>query len=217
MSTYLQTINAVMVKLREAEVSTITDEYTKLIARFVNEAKEEVEDAWNWTTLRTSSTVSAVSTATVYSLTGTSKRTRIIGAYNTTSKAVLKPVGYSEGNEKIELFNTTSGKPIQYDVVGVDANGALKVRVFPTPDGNYTLTFYYINPQADLTTAQGGTEILVPANPVIQLAYALAIKERGEDKGQLSPFQDQSYLWALGKAISQDEALHGDETTWQAI
>ena len=88
MATFLETVNAVLTKLREPEVSSITDDYTRLIARFVNEAKEEVEDAWNWTALRSTATVSAVSTATVYSVTGTIGRTRINSGWNTTKKQI---------------------------------------------------------------------------------------------------------------------------------
>lgn len=219
MSTFLQTVNAVLTKLREPEVSSITDDYTRLIARFVNEAKEEVEDAWNWTALRSTATVSAVSTATIYSVTGTFSRTRVNSAWNTTKKRELNAVGSYANTKKYETYGTVSGPVTDYDVYGTDSTtGALKVRTWPTPDSSQTLTFYLINPQGELSTSTDlSTEIKVPSNPVIQLAYALAIKERGEDKGQLSPFQDESYFRALNKAVAQDEAFHGDETTWQPI
>ena len=60
--TFLQAINRTLVKLREDEVSDLTqaDSYQKLIAAFVNEAKEEVENAWTWNTLNDLETVTTV-------------------------------------------------------------------------------------------------------------------------------------------------------------
>lgn len=70
--TFLQAVNRTLVKLRESEVSTLNgaDEYTKLIAAFVNEAKEEVENAWPWSSLRTYVDITTVAGTSTYSLTG---------------------------------------------------------------------------------------------------------------------------------------------------
>ncbi len=215
MATYIDVINKVLTRLREPQISSITDDYTRLIGQFVNEAKEEVEDAWNWTALRTTVSVSATVGDNTYNLTGTNNRTRILSAYNTTKKTDLLNVGEKAMQDRTEKYASQQGSPLEYSVYGVDSStGELQVRLFPTPDASYTLTFYTIVPQSELSTTS--TVVKVPYNPIVQLAYALAIKERGEDQGQLSPFQDQMYLLALGKAISQDEALHQDETTWQA-
>jgi len=50
--TYLQLVNDVLVRLRETQVSTVTQTpYSTLIGALVNDAKREVEDAWQWSQL----------------------------------------------------------------------------------------------------------------------------------------------------------------------
>ena len=69
--TYLQIVNSVLRRLREEEVSTVAqNSYSKLIGEFVNDAKRTVEDAYDWTALRTELPVSLVADTTTYSLTG---------------------------------------------------------------------------------------------------------------------------------------------------
>jgi len=70
--TFLQAVNRTLVKLRESEVNTLasSSNYTKLIAAFVNEAKEEVETAWPWTSLRTVVSITSVNGQDTYSITG---------------------------------------------------------------------------------------------------------------------------------------------------
>jgi hypothetical protein len=91
----------------------------------------------------------------------------------------------------------------------------LTIRVNPLPTATDTIRFFTINPQADFTT--DSTTLLVPKDPVIQLAYLKAINERGEDAGRASEIQEKIYLRTLGDAIAQDEARYGGETTWQAV
>jgi hypothetical protein len=56
--TYLQLVNSVLRRLREDEVSSVSqNSYSKLIGEFVNDAKRSVEDAYDWTALRTTLTV----------------------------------------------------------------------------------------------------------------------------------------------------------------
>ena len=52
--TYLECVNRVLRRLRENEVTTVTETpYSKLIGDLVNVVKVEVEDSWNWSALRT--------------------------------------------------------------------------------------------------------------------------------------------------------------------
>jgi len=46
---YIQLVNDVLIRLREPEASSVSDNaYVKLIARFVNDSKRVVEDSYNW-------------------------------------------------------------------------------------------------------------------------------------------------------------------------
>ena len=51
--TYLQLVNAVLRRLREEQAGTVNEsDYTQMIGDFVNDAKRQVEDAWDWSALR---------------------------------------------------------------------------------------------------------------------------------------------------------------------
>ena len=54
--TYLQLVNAVLRRLRESEVTTVqgagnTNSYARLVGDFINEAKSQVEAAYDWSAL----------------------------------------------------------------------------------------------------------------------------------------------------------------------
>ena len=107
--TYLEAVNAVLIRLRQSQVSSVDEnEYSLLIGQFVNEAKNLVEDSWNWSVLRTAVTVSATVGTQDFTLTGTNPRTRILDAYNTTQKI---PLGQENLFVLRELYNisTTTG------------------------------------------------------------------------------------------------------------
>jgi len=51
--TYLQIVNSVLTRLRENQVDTVDfDEYSSLIAAFVNDAKAQIENSHSWSSLR---------------------------------------------------------------------------------------------------------------------------------------------------------------------
>ena len=55
---YLDLTNEVLVRLREPEASSVSDNaYVKLIARYINDSKRQVEDAYNWNALYETITV----------------------------------------------------------------------------------------------------------------------------------------------------------------
>ena len=65
--TYLQLVNSVLRRLREDEVTSVSqNSYSKLIGEFVNDAKRSVEDAYDWTALRTTLTVTTDDTTFNY-------------------------------------------------------------------------------------------------------------------------------------------------------
>ena len=69
--TYLNLVNSVLRRLREVEVTTVGfNSYSKLIGDIVNDAKDLVESAWDWSALRTTIAINTVSGTSNYSLTG---------------------------------------------------------------------------------------------------------------------------------------------------
>lgn len=82
-------LNKVLTGLRSDEAgrtaTTITDEYELLLLQFINKAKEEVEDAWDWQALRTTVTITLAASTSSYALTSAgdadvdvSERSRLI-------------------------------------------------------------------------------------------------------------------------------------------
>ena len=59
---YLTLVNSVLRRLREDEVSAVANTaYSKMVGDFVNDAKIQVENAHDWSALRTTVVVSASS------------------------------------------------------------------------------------------------------------------------------------------------------------
>ena len=71
--TYLNLVNNVLRRLREDTVTTVTNNtYSTMVGDFVNDAKELVETAWDWSALRSTLTITTVADDYTYSLTGRS-------------------------------------------------------------------------------------------------------------------------------------------------
>jgi len=218
--TYLQLINAVLAKLREPQVATVdVNSYVSLIGTFVNEAKREVEDAWNWTILRTDIDIPATTATDIYEINdGTytaGSRSRILDVYNVEKKWRVNEVPDRYLNE-LKIQTTQSGSPNMYSNHGATAStGVRKIQLWPFPDGSYTIRVHCVNPQADLSSASD--TLSIPSKPVIENAYLRALNERGEDGGRTSDVQTTLYRISLTDAISQDEILHHEETVWHPI
>ena len=186
---------------------------------FVNLAKDEVESAWNWTALRTDLSITTVAGETTAYLTNSNPRTRLLSpedgheAYNVTAKHSLDrvPSGWIDRNRF--LGSVASGPPTKFSVIGVNSlDETLQIRLYPTPDAAYTLTFPVVKPQDRLESSD--TSLLIPWRPVIEKAYLYAIMERGEDAGQYSEMQHNVVKQALADAIGNDSHRLSDETVW---
>lgn len=213
--TYLQIINAVMRRLREDEVATYSQSsYSKLIGDFVNETKREVEDAWNWTQLRTTIPVTTASGTDSYTLTGSGERYRILQVINDTNDFEMRNVPYSWINKTKTIGSSTNDSPLYYSVIG-STSGDADVTLEPTPNAVETLNFYAVVPQADL--AADATVLTVPSWPVVLGAYAKALLERGEEGGTSLSVAALMYQSALSDSIVLDSNNARDELNWEAV
>jgi hypothetical protein len=214
--TYLDIVNNILRRLRERTVSTVNEtSYSALIAILVNDAKEEVENAWQWSALRT--TLSATTTAGVfnYELNGSRNRLTILDVVNDTSNFFME---YKTAHEMNDLFlNSTpeTAEPRYYSFNGISVDGDTQVDLYPIPNGAYDLRFNVVLRSTDLVN---DSDLLrIPAQPVIQLAYAKAVEERGEDGGASGL---SAYLTAqrvASDAIALDAAKHPEETIWYTV
>jgi hypothetical protein len=184
--TYLELVNAVMVRLREPTVSTVAlSSYSSLIGKFVNDAKRQVEDAYDWNVLGQEKTVSTVADTYVYSLTGVGQKFRVSSdPLNTTSNVVMRNISVAEMRQKQNFTPIVTNIPSEYCFEGVDNNGDAQIQLYGRPDGVYSIKFFLTIPQAALSS--DGTSVLVPDVLVEQNAYARALVERGEDGGLTS-------------------------------
>jgi len=215
MATFLDCVNGVLRRVREVEAVSVSDNaYVKLVGEFVNEAKREVEDAWNWSVLRTTKTISTANGSQNYEIPGTNPRSRLLSIYIPSLKRDLVQATQYQMHEWTNLQGTTTGDP-QYFSVGnsTAATGVLTIDLWPVPTSVLTVKVDCVVPQADLSA---GTDVVyVPSELVIQGAYLRAINERGEDGGRLSEQQADLYRKAVASYISIEAERYGDETTWE--
>lgn len=219
--TALQIVNSVLRRLREAEVTDFSQSYTKLILDFVNETKREVEDSWNWSMLRYIKDVNTSSDISEYSIVGAGQRYRFLSrddgnvfAYDSTNKSKLFLKEGDWVNKQQYLQTITNTLPSDFAVIGQDENLDPVIKLYPTPNGVYSLKFGLVIPQTELAATTD--VLLVPWYPLVIGTWAKAISERGEDGGQNTIEQWQMYQTALGDAIQQDSVRTG-EIIWQQI
>lgn len=211
--TYLEIVNNVLKRLRERTVSTVDENtYSELIGVFVNDAKEEIENAWNWSALRTTLTLTTSSDIFNYELNGTENRFRVLDVVNDTGNFFMQYRTASEFNNWFLNNTPPSGSPRYYSFNGISTDGDTLVDLYPVPDGTYSLRFNVVAPQAELTDES--TRLLIPAKPVQMLAYAKAVEERGEDGGAASGTAYATAQRVLNDAISFDSAKHPEEAIW---
>jgi hypothetical protein len=178
--TYLQLVNSVLRRLREDEASSIensNDSYVKLIGEFVNDARRIVEDAWDWSALRSTITVTTTDDVFSYSMTGTNNSFKILDVINDTSNSFMRSASSSWMNNAYLVQEPVKGSPDYYSWNGVDANGNALVDLYPKPDKAYTLRFNIVD-RAD-PFALDADKLVVPSSPVVQYAVALASREYG--------------------------------------
>jgi hypothetical protein len=211
--TYLELVNDVLIRLRENEVTSVNDtSYSKLISKFVNDAKRQVEDAYNWNALSETITVSTTANLFNYVLTNAGIRFRVFDVLNDSSNWFLNNAATQE-MDALFLVNTPEyGSPRYYNFNGVDSNGDTQVDLYPIPDANYIINFNVIKPQAQLSL--NSDPIKVPDEPVIFLAYAKALAERGEDGGLSSSEAYALYQTSLADHVSIEGNKYPDEFTW---
>ena len=211
--TYLDTVNKILKRLREREVTAVNENsYSSLIGCFVNDAKQLVEESWNWSALRTSLTATTTSGIFSYELNGSQNNFTTLDVINDTSNFFMT---YKDAHSFNALFSTATpptGDPTYYSFNGVSTDGDTKVDIYPIPNGAYTIRFNIIQRSADL--ASEADTIQVPSRPVELLAYAMAVEERGEDGG-FNPVTAYALgEKALGDAIALDAGKHPEEIIW---
>jgi len=216
--TFLELVNDVLVRLREPEVSTVNENtLSKIVGKMVNDAKRQVEDAYNWNALTATLTAVTIPAVFNYALVGIGNRFKVIDVWDSTSASTLSPVSTRQMNQNFLLGNTTAtiGAPSEYNFNGVSSLGDAQVDIWPVPDRAYTIFFNLYIPQEAL--AADADQMLVPKEPVILLAKAMALVERGEDGGLSNSEAYGIYKSSLSDAIAIESSRYPDEDSWEWV
>jgi hypothetical protein len=214
--TYLNLMNNVLRRLREEEVTTVTaSTYSKMVSDFINDAKQLVEEAADWSALRETIVISTTASDNSYSLTGGGDNVKVMSVINDTQNCFMEYQTKDWFNDSLYIANATTGAPKYYTYNGLDSSGDTEVLVSPTPDAVYSLRFDVVKRQAPLSA---NTDVLlVPSQPVIHLAVALLARERGETGGTSAAEYFQIANKILSDAIAIDAAKHPEEMVFRTI
>ena len=208
--TYLNLVNNVLRRLREEEVASVQDStYAKMVGDFVNDAKRTVEDAWDWSALRTTLTITTSSDVFNYVLTGSQNRIKALNVINDTSNLFMEYKTATFFDEAYLISEPRTSAPTYYTYNGVDSNGDTQIDIYPTPDKAYTIRFNCVKREADLSA--NDDSMAIPSMPVIHLAIALLARERGETGGTSAPEYFAIADKYLSDAIALDAQKHPEE------
>ena len=215
--TYLDLVNDVLVRMREPEVTTVNqNNLSKLIGKFINDSKRQVEDSYRWNALTNTLTATTTPGVFNYALQGTNHRFRVIEVYDNTNRRHLNNV---PSNVMTTYFlgggTPQTGAPMVYNFNGIDSNGDTQVDLFPIPDAAYQIFFNIYDPQPDLVN--DADQIKVPAEPVIMLTYARALVERGEDGGLQSSESYALFKQVLADYIAIESSRYVEEDAWVVV
>jgi hypothetical protein len=216
--TYLDLVNDVLVRMREPEVTTVAENtVSNLVGKYINDAKRQVSDAYDWDAFNTPITVSTIANTTgPYSLTGAGVRYKTMDVINTTSFYEMQPLSHANYDSFYYTTPTpTKGLPMYYSIKGVDTNGDIKVNFWPVPDAVYSIRFSLIVPEADFTTDTSTT--LLAKEPIVLGAFARALVERGEDGGLSSSEAYAMYKSCMSDLIALELARSPENDTFEAV
>ena len=214
--TYLEIVNKVLRRLREDTVDTVSQNtYSALVGEFVNDAKRMVEDAWDWSALRSTLTVTTTQDIFNYVLVGSGNRIELLDVVNDTSNFFLSYRDSHWFNKVFLVDEPMRGSPTHYSFNGIDANGDTAVDIYPIPDGVYSVRFNCILRTPELSADTDTVQI--PTLPIIHMATALAVAERGESGGQSAAELLNIASKMLNDAIALDAYKHPEELVYTAV
>jgi len=214
--TYLQLVNSVLRRLREDEVATVDqNSYSRLVGELVNEAKETVENSWDWTGLRTTLIIPTVKSTYLYTIPDSQNKIKVLNIINDTGNVFMARRGSSWMRNLFLNQDPPESSPQYFNLKTLDANGDNVFEVYPIPDGVYDLNFSIVKREGYFT--EDTDKLKVPTQPVLLLATALAARERGETGGTSAAEQFGLADRSIADAIAYDAAQHPDETIWTTV
>jgi hypothetical protein len=189
--------------------------YATLIGKFVNDSKTQVEKAWTWNALFTTITLTTSPGTSNYTLAGSGYAPRVKSVNDTTNKGILTNCSIEWILNQQQLSTVSNGAPSYYAFNGYDGTD-MKVELFETPGGAYSIKFNLYAPQAKLSS--DATVLTIPASEaVIMGAYARALVERGEDLGLVSSEAYNLFKGVLADDIAIEASLFDEYGVFEAV
>lgn len=209
--TYLEAVNAVLKKLRVDTVTAVSDTtYSAMIGEFLKDVLEEVQDSWDWQTLRLTLQVDTVSDIHAYSLVDAGKKFKILSVWNDTEEEWLTEKNSYWLTSRLNYTPIETNIPQFWGINGYDANEDPIIDMYPVPNGIYTINFNMVVPQYTEEMTDN-TVIRLPTTPIIYGTWAMAISERGEDGGMSFNEIEAKYRMKWADAVSIDARSAPDE------
>ena len=113
--TYLQIVNAVLARMRESSVASVSkNSYSLLIGKFVNDAKRQVEDAWDWDAMSVTLPLTTSAGTSTYTLTGSGLKPKDISVNDTTNKTRLRNAPIKWIFDQQQLTTVSNANPAYY-------------------------------------------------------------------------------------------------------
>ena len=220
-STFREVCNRVLLTLREDQIdgaeTSLSSDYHQLIGTFVNQIKEEIEDAHLWRDLQQTHTAQITTGNNSGSIVSANERSRLV-YFNTEfgPRPVVfdvtdanNPIQLSEAPLALVAYNqladptTTSTNPVAF-AIAADGAGGLTFHVFPKVTSTRNFTLRMVTPQDRLDVNDVDTVIKIPTRPLEMGAIWYALEERGEELGINSLFTEERFRKALDDAIARD-------------
>lgn len=220
--TYLEVVNKVLKKLREDQVTSVDyNDYSALIGEFVNDAKKEVENAWNWEILKTSDTFTGNGTDRAFTLTNiVADDARL--AYDECNRPLVFDTTANDEMQLHEVGNDaiirrfyidsdsqlTLDKPCDFSVSYNGSNWVITFEGYPASGRTYRAFFY--QPQDELE--DDNDNLSVPWRPVYHLALLFSLDERGEEIGEPGSKAWKRFDTSLADSIALDSLRNTHKT-----
>ena len=210
--TYLESVNGVLRRLRESAVTTVSQTaYSTLIGDFINDAREYVEGRFEWIGLDAALTITTSDGTANYVVDGAGEGGNITQLLNVTSDAVLTEMDI-EKIRQTQAVSPTTGTPTHYAYTSVASDLDPTVVLYPTPDGVFSLTAHV--DKTGVALSDDADVLVIPSTPVVQMAYALALSERGETGGTTSAQQLALAEIYISTAIMNEAAKRPESLLW---
>lgn len=214
-TTYLQVVNLVLRRLREATMSDFSSPTAnqQMVMDMVNTVKHEIEAAWFWDSMRDTYELTVTPGTVSYEFTGVNGNSRVIDAWNEASHSSVNKGSYLAFNERyMNGMTVDTGLVSEYIENSVGATYLLKIDVWPSPASTQVINFNIYVAQNDYTATTDVPKI--PPHVLVEGTLGYLLQERGDDSADK---QLARYQRVLADAVAADASRHPEETDWTPV